>query len=99
MTTSRNTAIGSSWDKVRIELFTPGEIAESNLRIALIGELIKVRQEKGISQKKLEKLSGVKQPIIARMEKDYTSPQLNTLLKVLTPLGKTLAIVPMKTER
>ena len=99
MTTSRNTAIGSSWDKVRIELFTPGEIAESNLRIALIGELIKVRQEKGISQKKLAKLSGVKQPIIARMEKGYTSPQLDTLLKVLTPLGKTLAIVPMKTER
>lgn len=96
---SRNTAIGSSWDKARIELFTPEEIAESNLRVALIGELIKVRQEKGISQKKLEKLSGVKQPIIARMEKGYTSPQLDTLLKVLTPLGKTLAIVPMKTER
>ena len=99
MTTSRNTAIGSSWDKIRSELFTPGEIAESNLRVALIGELIKVRQEKGISQKKLAKLSGVKQPIIARMEKGYTSPQLDTLLKVLTPLGKTLAIVPMKTER
>lgn len=96
---SRNTAIGSSWDKVRIELLTPEEIAESNLRVALIGELIKVRQEKGISQKKLEKLSGVKQPIIARIEKGYTSPQLDTLLKVLTPLGKTLAIVPMKTER
>lgn len=44
------------------------EIAASNLRVSLIGELIKARQDKGISQKKLEELSGVKQPIIARME-------------------------------
>ena len=76
-------------------LLTPEEIAESNLRVALIGELIKARQEKGLSQKKLEELSGVKQPVIARMEKGTTSPQLDTILKVLAPLGKTLAIVPL----
>ena len=74
---------------------TEEEIAESNLRVALIGELIKARQEKGLSQKKLEELSGVKQPIIARMEKGITSPQLDTILKVLAPLGKTLAVVPI----
>lgn len=64
----------------------------------IISEIIKARQEKGISQKRLEELSGVKQPIIARMEKGNTSPQLNTLLKVLAPLGKTLAIVPLKND-
>lgn len=80
------------------ELFTPEEIAASKLRVALIGELIKARQEKGISQKKLEELSGVKQPIIARMEKGTTSPQLDTVLKVLAPLGKTLAIVPLDNQ-
>lgn len=72
---------------------TPEEIAESDLRVALIGELIKARQEKGISQKKLEELSGVKQPVIARMERGASSPQLDTILKLLAPLGKTLAIV------
>lgn len=91
-----NPAIGRSWDEVRAELFTPEEIAESNLRVALIGELIRARQEKGFSQKKLEELSGVKQPIIARMEKGVTSPQLDTVLKVLAPLGKTLAVVPLE---
>ena len=65
-------------------LLTSEEIAESNLRVALIGELIKARQEKGISQKKLEELSGVKQPVIARMERGATSPQIDTILKVLT---------------
>ena len=92
-----NNAIGKSWSDVRNQLFTPDEIAESDLRVALIGELIKARQEKGISQKKLEELSGVKQPVIARMEKGVTSPQLDTILKVLAPLGKTLATVQLQT--
>ena len=90
-----NQAIGRSWEEVRTEIFTTEEIAESNLRVALIGELIKARQEKGLSQKKLEELSGVEQPIIARMEEGTTSPQLDTILKILAPLGKTLAIVPL----
>ena len=91
----KNRAIGSGWDEVQKELFTQEEIAESNLRVQLMGELVKARQEQGISQKKLEELSGVKQPIIARMEKGYTNPQIDTLLKVLAPLGKTIAIVPI----
>lgn len=93
-----NSALGSSWEDVQKELFTAEEIRESNLRVALIGELIKARQEQGISQKKLEELSGVKQPVIARMETGQTSPQLDTVLKLLAPLGKTLAIVPLDTE-
>ncbi len=92
---NKNSAIGSSWGEVRAELFTPEEIAESNLRVALIGELINARQEKGITQKELEKMSGVKQPVIARMETGSTSPQLDTILKILAPLGKTLAVVPI----
>jgi len=88
-------ALGETWEDLRQELFTPEQIAASNLRVAMMLELAKARAEKGISQKKLEELSGVKQPIIARMEKGYTSPQLDTVLKVLAPLGKTLAVVPL----
>jgi ribosome-binding protein aMBF1 (putative translation factor) len=95
----KNSAIGDSWEDVQAQLFTPEEIAESTLRVSLIGELVKARQEQGISQKRLEEMSGVKQPIIARMEKGYTSPQVDTLLKVLAPLGKTLAIVPLETKQ
>lgn len=91
-----NSAIGSRWEDFEREIFTQEEIAESNLRVALIGELIRARQEQGITQKKLEEMSGVKQPVIARMEKGYSSPQVETLLKVLAPLGKTLAIVPIE---
>lgn len=94
-----NNAIGGTWDELQKEIFTPEEIAASNLRVALIGELVKARQEKGLSQKKLEELSGVKQPIIARMERGSSIPQLDTVLKVLAPLGKTLAIVPLDTSK
>ena len=85
-------AIGHSWEEVRQEIFSPEEIAESDLRVALIGEIIKARRERGLSQRELGMLSGVKQPIIARMEKGTAVPNLNTVLKVLAPLGKTLYI-------
>lgn len=91
-----NPAIGGDVLEFMDKLLTPEEIAASNLRVAIIGELIKARQVQGLSQKKLEELSGVKQPIIARMEKGLTSPQIDTLLKVLAPLGKTLAVVPLE---
>ena len=77
------------------EHFTPEEIAESNLGVALITALVQARKERGISQRKLEELSGVKQPVIARMEKGKTNFQIDTVLKILAPLGKTLAIVPI----
>ena len=83
---------GHTWDEVEREIFTPEELAASNLRVAMMVELTNARRERGISQKKLEELSGVKQPVIARMEKGSTSPQLDTVLKVLAPLGKTLYI-------
>ena len=84
------------WSDIEQELFTDEEIRESKLRVAIIGELIKARNEKHISQRELEQLSGVKQPVISRMEAGDTSPQLDTVLKVLAPLGKTLAVVPLE---
>lgn len=87
-----NKHIGESWENAREQLFTPAEIAESDLKVAIINEIIKARQEKGLSQKDLEVLSGVKQPIIARLEKGTTNPRIDTILKLLAPLGKTLVL-------
>ncbi|NQN68699.1 helix-turn-helix transcriptional regulator [Streptococcus suis] len=95
----KNNAIGSNWKDVRAELFSKKEILESDMRVAIMSELIEARNEKGISQKKLEEMSGVSQPVIARMETGKTSPQLDTVLKVLASLGKTLAVVPLEHEQ
>lgn len=86
----------TTWDDVEKELFTSEEIAESKLRVELIGALISARKEKGLTQRELETLSGVKQPIIARMESGSSIPNLSTVLKVLAPLGKTLYIGDLK---
>ena len=91
-----NPAIGGDVLEYLDSVLTPEEKIESDLRVAIIGEIIKARDEQGISQKKLEELSGVKQPVIARMEHGTTIPRLSTVLKVLLPLGKTLAVVPLE---
>lgn len=91
-------AIGGDVLELIDSLMTAEEIAESDLQAALIGELVRARNEKGITQKQLEEMSGVRQPVIARIESGKNSPQLHTLLKVLAPLGKTLAIVPLETK-
>lgn len=93
-----NGALGDSWEDVKKELFTEEEIAEIDSRSALMWQLINARNACGFSQKQLSELSGVSQPVIARMEKGTTSPQVSTLEKVLRPLGLKLDIVPLSSE-
>lgn len=92
----KNEHLGDSWSDLRKELFTPEEIAACDLKVAVINEIIKAREENGLSQRQLEKISGVKQPVIARMEKGTSTPQLKTILRLLAPLGKTLKVVPIE---
>lgn len=89
----------TSWSEFKKTIFTPEEIAACDLKVALMGEIIKARQSEGYSQKDLEIRSGVKQPVIARLEKGKTDPQLSTVLKILASFGKTLEIVPLKEKR
>ena len=50
----KNSSVGCEWQDARKELFSQEEIAESDLRVALIGELVRARLEQGITQKQLE---------------------------------------------
>lgn len=58
--------------------------------------LADLRNEHKITQKQLKELSGIKQPMIARIENVDTMPRVDTLLKLLEPMGLTLKIVPIK---
>jgi ribosome-binding protein aMBF1 (putative translation factor) len=75
--------------------FTNEEIAESDLEAELIMALIDARESQGVSQRSLEELSGIRQPAIARIERGTNSPTVETLIRLLAPLGKKLAIVPI----
>ena len=96
---SKTSPFGSNWEDVKKEIFTPEEIDASRIRVALMGELTKARLEKGMTQQELEEKSGVRQPVIARMESGKTSPQVDTLIKLLRPLGMTIAIVPLQAQK
>ena len=89
----------TTWDDVEKDIFTPEEIAEAELKAALVAEMVRARKENGITQQELEKRSGVRQPVIARMEKGNTHTQLDTVLKVLAAMGKTLAVVPISDSK
>lgn len=78
------------------EHFTPEQIEESNFQAALISALIEARKEKGLTQQDLEAITGIKQSQIARVEKCTANPRIKTVLKLLTAVGKTLAVVPLK---
>lgn len=73
--------------------------AEVEFETALIGKIIEAREEMGLSQRELANLSGVKQPAIARLESGAAVPRVDTLIRLLVPLGKTLAIVPLEDNR
>jgi ribosome-binding protein aMBF1 (putative translation factor) len=85
------TTFDDLWEKSNL---TQAEKDEIQLKISLVGKLIEAREQKGISQKRLAEMSGLKQPAIARLERMQATPQIDTLFKVLKPLGYTLAIVP-----
>ena len=75
---------------------TPEQRRKIDFEVELIGKMIEAREKKGYSQRELAELSGVKQPAIARMESLKSTPQIDTLLKILAPLGYTLSITPIK---
>lgn len=86
----------TTWDKLRNEL----EITEEDEQVIriekeLIETIVRIREEKNLTQSELAKICGVKQPIIARLEKAVHSPQLDSLLRVLVPMGYSLQIVPI----
>lgn len=65
-----------------------------NFEVSLIGKLIEARESKGLSQKQLADMCGLKQSAISRLERMGVAPQINTLMKILKPLGYRLDIVP-----
>ena len=52
-----------------------------------------VEEKSGLTQKQLSELCGIKQPVIARLENSVHSPQINSMIRILKPLGYTLATV------
>lgn len=76
--------------------YSVDEIKESKYRAQYVCMLAQLRNKHKITQKQLEELSGIKQPMIARIENGDTMPRIDTFLKLLEPMGLTIKIVPIE---
>ena len=88
------------WEEFEKELnITKEQEEEIRLEMEIIEASINARESKKISQRELSKLSGIKQPAIARIEKRVNSPSISTLIKLLYPMGYTLKVVSLEEKR
>lgn len=77
-------------------------VSSSEEVIALEKEFIKsfkkMRKENGYTQASLASKTGMIRETIARIESGVVSPQVNTIIKLLEPIGYTLELKKIETE-
>ena len=89
-----------SWDEIRKTLeFTSEEEALIQLEKEIIQATIDARKSSSLTQRELSKKAGLKQPVIARIESRARSPKVETLIKMLLPMGYTLRVMPINKQK
>jgi len=66
----------------------------SRMEYDILGSLIKIRKERGLSQSELAEKSGNKQQVISRIENKENSPTLKTICGILNALDYEIQLVP-----
>ena len=71
---------------------TPEEKAIIDLKVEMFGALLEAREQQGMTQAQLAEKAKMTQPEIARLEKPGANPKIETLLRVIMPLGYKLKL-------
>ncbi len=61
---------------------------------AIVKAITEQRDAKGLSQRELAAMCGIPQSSVARIESFKTTPNLDTIIKIMQPLGLTLTVQP-----
>ncbi len=86
-----------TWKEVEESLhLTEEQELAIRLQTQIMEATIEARKKNKLTQRELSKKTGIKQSAIARIEKCANSPQINTLMKLLYPMGYTLKVVPIE---
>ncbi len=72
---------------------------EEKLKQDFIFEFIKLRHELGLTQQEMADKSNVLRDKIAKIEAGIYPPNINSLFKILGPLGYTIKIEKIKNDR
>ena len=62
---------------------------------SIVSTIIEKRNELGYSQRELAKICGLPQSSVARIESCSVKPNVETLIKIMKPLGLTLSVVSL----
>ena len=69
------------------------------LEYDFVQDFIKLRKDNHLTQEAMANQSGVIRLTITRIENLITSPQVNTLIKILEPIGYTVKIEPIDKKK
>jgi len=62
----------------------------------VIRQLVEARKSQKLSQRVVGERAGIIRETVAKIENNLNSPQINTLIKLLEPIGYTLGVVPLE---
>lgn len=94
---NQNKTYSSDWSTFKDSLeLSKEEMTEIDLKVELMGKLLSIRKELGLTQAEFADKCNIKQEYLARLERSKSAPQIDTLLKILVPLGYKLDIVPLQ---
>ena len=71
------------------------DIEEMETLAAIVSTIIERRNELGISQRELADICGLPHSSVARIESCTVKPKVETLIKIMKPLGLRLSAVAM----
>lgn len=83
------------WSDVRDNIQSLNDLEKEEIRLAseLVAKIIERRTELGWTQRQLAEELGVKQSAIARLESLAVVPRIDTLYRLLKPLGLEIKLV------
>ncbi len=89
----------TTWDDYKQEAKAVSEeerkhLEEIEMVADIVSAIIQYRDEMGLSQRELAKRCGIPQSSLARIETLKTVPRLDTVIKIMQPLGLKLTAVP-----
>ncbi|MBQ8891450.1 MAG: helix-turn-helix transcriptional regulator [Bacilli bacterium] len=70
-----------------------------SLEQEFVDSVVKLRKDKKLTQQEVADDASVIRETIARIENRITSPQVNTLLKILEPFGYTIKITKISKKK
>ena len=82
-------------DAKEIDPIVKTDIEEMETLAIIVSKIIERRNELGYSQRDLAKLCGLPHSSVARIETYEVMPKVDTLIKIMIPLGLKLSVVSL----